>query len=47
METTFCDLPFVLAPGRVFTPRPATQGVVHVAGELLGDGPKLVADVGT
>jgi release factor glutamine methyltransferase len=47
METTFCDLPFVLSPGRVFTPRPATQGVVRVAGELLGDGPKLVADVGT
>jgi release factor glutamine methyltransferase len=47
METTFCDLPFVLAPGRVFTPRPATQRVVRVAGELLGDGPKLVADVGT
>jgi release factor glutamine methyltransferase len=47
METTFCDLPFVLAPGRVFIPRPATQGVVRVAGELLGDEPKLVADVGT
>jgi release factor glutamine methyltransferase len=47
METTFCDLPFTLAPGRVFTPRPPTQGIVRVAGELLGDGPKLVADVGT
>jgi release factor glutamine methyltransferase len=47
METTFCDLPFTLAPGRVFTPRQATQGIVRVAGELLGEGPKLVADVGT
>ena len=47
METTFYDLPFTLAPGRVFTPRPATQGVVRVAGKLIGDEPKLVADVGT
>jgi release factor glutamine methyltransferase len=47
METTFCDLPFTLAPGRVFTPRSATQGIVRVAEELIGDGPKLVADVGT
>jgi release factor glutamine methyltransferase len=47
METTFCDLPFTLAPGRVFSPRPATQGVVRAAGELVGDAPKLVADVGT
>jgi release factor glutamine methyltransferase len=47
METTFFDLPFTLAPGRVFTPRPATERVVRVAGELIGDGPKLVADVGT
>jgi release factor glutamine methyltransferase len=47
METTFCDLPFTLAPGRVFTPRSATQGVVRVADRLIGDEPKLVADVGT
>jgi release factor glutamine methyltransferase len=47
METTFCNLPFTLAPGRVFTPRPATEGVVRVADELIGDGPRLVADVGT
>jgi len=47
METTFCDLPFTLAPGRVFTPRPATRGVVRVADRLIDDTPKLVADVGT
>jgi len=47
METTFCDLPFTIAPGRVFTPRPATEGLVRTADEVIDDEPKRVADVGT
>ena len=47
METTFCDLPFTIAPGRVFTPRPATERLVGTTHELIDDGPKRVADVGT
>jgi release factor glutamine methyltransferase len=46
-ETTFADLPFAIAPGRVFTPRPATERLVHRALEWIGDEPKQVADVGT
>ena len=47
METTFCSLPFTIAPERVFTPRPATEGLVRTADELIGDEPKKVVDVGT
>jgi len=47
METTFANLPFAIAPGRVFTPRPATEVLVHRALEWIGDGPRRVADVGT
>lgn len=47
METTFHDLTFTLAPGRVFSPRPATERLVRTALGLIGDGPKRVADVGT
>ena len=47
METTFADLPFTIAPGRVFTPRPATERLVQRALDTIGDGPKQVADVGT
>ena len=47
METTFFDLPFTIAPGRVFTPRPATERLVRAALERIGEGPKTVADVGT
>jgi release factor glutamine methyltransferase len=47
METTFCGLPFTIAPGRVFTPRPATERLVRTAGDVIGDEPKQVADVGT
>ena len=47
METTFYDLPFTLAPGRVFTPRPATERLVRAALERIDGGPKRVADVGT
>jgi release factor glutamine methyltransferase len=47
METTFADLPFAIAPGRVFTPRPATELLVQRAVEAIGDEAKRVADVGT
>jgi release factor glutamine methyltransferase len=47
MQTTFYDLPFTTAPGRVFTPRPATERLVRRALELIGDGPTTVADVGS
>jgi release factor glutamine methyltransferase len=46
-ETTFADLPFAIAPGRVFTPRPATERLVQRALDVVGDEPKRVADVGT
>jgi release factor glutamine methyltransferase len=47
METTFYDLPLTLAPGRVFSPRPATERLVRAALERIDGGPKRVADVGT
>jgi release factor glutamine methyltransferase len=47
MGGTFFDLPFTLAPGRVFSPRPATEWLVRAALERIGGGPKRVADVGT
>jgi release factor glutamine methyltransferase len=47
METTFYDLPLTLAPGRVFSPRPATERLVRAALERIEGGPKRVADVGT
>ena len=46
-ETTFAGLPFATEPGRVFTPRPATEMLVHRALEWIGNGPKRAADVGT
>lgn len=47
LETTFADLPFAIAPGRVFVPRPATEVLVQRALEWIGEEPKRVADVGT
>jgi release factor glutamine methyltransferase len=47
METTFDNLPFAIAPGRVFTPRPATELLVHRALEWIDDEPRVIADVGT
>jgi release factor glutamine methyltransferase len=47
METTFAELPFAIAPGRVFTPRPATELLVHRALEWIDEEPRVVADVGT
>jgi release factor glutamine methyltransferase len=47
VETTFSDLRLLTAPGRVFTPRPATENLVDHALELADDRPLRVADVGT
>jgi release factor glutamine methyltransferase len=47
LETTFYDLPFTLAPGRVFIPRPSTERLVRAALERIDGGRKRVADVGT
>ena len=47
MEATFADLQLVTAPGRVFTPRPATEKLVDRALELADTRPLRVADVGT
>jgi release factor glutamine methyltransferase len=47
METTFYDLPLLTAPGRVFTPRPATERLVDAALEHIDGKPVRVADVGT
>jgi release factor glutamine methyltransferase len=47
-EATFADLPLTLAPGRVFTPRPATERLVRTALDLIPpDEHARVADVGT
>ncbi|HZQ81634.1 MAG TPA: HemK/PrmC family methyltransferase [Gaiellaceae bacterium] len=47
MTTRFHGLSFVTDPGRVFTPRPATEELVDAALARLGDEPARVADVGT
>jgi release factor glutamine methyltransferase len=47
METIFHGLPFQSDPGRVFTPRPATERLVDAALERIGRAPARVADVGT
>jgi release factor glutamine methyltransferase len=47
-EATFRDLALTLAPGRVFTPRPATERLVSTALDLIPpDEHARVADVGT
>lgn len=46
-ETTFCDLTFLTSPGRVMTPRPATEALVERALERIGDRALRIADVGT
>ena len=43
----FHGVRLLTAPGRVMTPRPATEGLVDRALQLVGDGAALVADVGT
>jgi release factor glutamine methyltransferase len=47
MKTTFYDLEFQTAPGRVFTPRLATERLVEAALERIDGVPTPVADVGT
>ena len=47
METSFYDLDFLTAPGRVFTPRPATERLVDAALKRIYVKPVRVADVGT
>jgi release factor glutamine methyltransferase len=47
MRGTFFGLPFTLAPGRVFSPRPATELLVRAALRQIDCGPRRVADVGT
>src|SRR6476620_8230406 len=47
MEITFHGLKFRTAPGRVFTPRPATEALVDAALKLIDGREVRVADVGT
>jgi release factor glutamine methyltransferase len=47
METSFRGLPLLTAPGRVMTPRPATERLVATASARIGSRPARVADVGT
>jgi release factor glutamine methyltransferase len=47
-EATFQDLALTLAPGRVFTPRPATERLVNTTLDLISpDEHARIADVGT
>jgi release factor glutamine methyltransferase len=43
----FNGLALATAPGRVMTPRPATELLVSAACARLGEGPARVADIGT
>ena len=47
MDTSFYDLSLLSAPGRVFSPRPATERLVDAALERIDGVPVRVADVGT
>jgi release factor glutamine methyltransferase len=47
MTTTFHGLELLTAPGRVFTPRPATEALVDAALARIDGRPVTVADVGT
>jgi release factor glutamine methyltransferase len=47
MRTTFYDLDLETAPGRVFTPRPATERLVEAALDRIDGVPMRIADVGT
>jgi HemK-like putative methylase len=47
MEITFHGLGFLTAPGRVFTPRPASEALVDAALEEIGARKLILADVGT
>jgi release factor glutamine methyltransferase len=47
MKTIFYDLQLETAPGRVFTPRPATEQLVEAALDRIDSVPMRIADVGT
>jgi len=47
MDTVFFGLPLSVRPGRVMTPRPATEELVARTIELVGSDHARVADVGT
>ena len=47
MDTTFCGLSFRAPPGRVMTPRPASEQLVAAARGIIGDRPARVVDAGT
>jgi release factor glutamine methyltransferase len=47
MTTRFHGLPFLTEPGKVFTPRPATERLVDAAIARVAGTPARVADVGT
>ena len=47
MTSRFHGLTFVTDPGRVLSPRPATEKLVDAALERIGAGPARVADIGT
>jgi release factor glutamine methyltransferase len=47
MTTRFHGLTFLSDPGRVFSPRPATEKLVDAALDRIGTGPARIADVGT
>jgi methylase of polypeptide subunit release factors len=46
-ETPFGGIRLLMLPGFVMSPRPATEGLVDVTAERLGDRRVHVADVGT
>jgi release factor glutamine methyltransferase len=46
-ETPFCGIRLLALPGKVMSPRPATEALVDAAAEWIGDRPARVADVGT
>lgn len=46
-ETTFCELPLLIAPGGVMTPRRATERLVTAAAERISGRATRLADVGT
>ena len=47
MKTSFYELDLLTSPGRVFTPRPATERLVDHALERIDGKPVRIADVGT
>ena len=47
MDASFHGLTFATDPGRVFTPRAATERLVDAALARIGDGTARVADIGT